>query len=433
MNLIDTLRNEVSGRAVARISQRIGGSDEEVRTAFNFAIPAVLAGLLKNGIKPDGETSFGTIEQTDDKQEFDADYRLNQDDKSLIEDGKKMIGEFFSGEEDALCGELALATGIDKEKSMSLFAMIVPVIASYISKMMLEKKWNTQDLMIAVAESRADINAALPLNIKSNLNLGATHQMDTSDLPDKTIPFTDGTVTETRKSFFGKPEQKTGGFLRWFIPLAVIVILFWWLAGKPGCAREEMVPEIAQDSISANLDTIGEKLKEAFVATAGALDASGNYIIDIGPEGTRKLKDGERLIVGENSVENKIVDFVEANDAKANESEWITFDRIYFEPGKTTLKESSEKQLENIAAIMKAYPTSNLKLAGHTDNTGDKASNSVVSTKRAESCQAALVALGVAKERITTKGYGSEDPIADNKTEEGRAQNRRISVKVLVK
>ena len=433
MNLIDTLRNEVSGQAITRISQRIGSSDEEVRTAFNFAIPAVLAGILKNGIKQGDGTHFITLQPQDNINEFNADASLDQDDKTLIEDGKQMIANFFLGEEDALCGELALATGIDKEKSISIFAMIVPVIGGYISKMMFDKKWNTQDLMIAIGESRADINAALPLNVKSKLNLGATHQMDSADLPEKTIPFTDGTLIETRKSFSGDAEQKTGGFLRWFIPLAIILILFWWLAGKPGCAREEMVAGVAQDSISANLDTIGEKLKEAFVATAGALDASGNYIIDIGPEGTRKLKDGERLIVGENSVENKIVDFAEANEGKALESDWITFDRIYFETGKTTLKASSEKQLENIAAIMKAYPNTNLKLGGYTDNTGDKAINSKISTQRAESCQAALVALGVDKSRITTKGYGSADPIADNKTEEGRAQNRRISVKVLVK
>ena len=433
MNLIDSLRNDVSGHAVTRVSQRIGGSDEEVRTAFNFAIPAVLAGILQNGIKKDDPTNFLTQQPDNERIVFDADFRLNQDEKTLIEDGKQMMADFFSDEEDALCGELALATGIDKEKSISLFAMIVPVIGSYISKMMFEKKWTTQDLMMAIAESRADINAALPLNIKSNLNLGATHELDPSQADDKTIPFTDGTVIETRKSVFGKPEQETGGFLRWFIPLLIILILFWWLAGKPGCAREEMVAGLAQDSISANIDTIGEKLKEAFVATAGALDASGNFVIDIGPEGTRKLKNGERLLVGENSVENKIVDFAEVNEGKEKESNWITFDRIYFETGKTTLKASSEKQLENIAAIMKAYPNTTLKLGGYTDNTGDKAINNKVSTQRAESCQAALVALGVDKNRITTKGYGSADPIADNSTEEGRAQNRRISVKVMTK
>lgn len=431
MNLIDTLQNEVSGRAVARISQRIGGSDEEVRTAFNFAIPAVLAGILQNGIKSGDENHFITLQPSNQGEKFNADLRLDQDDKSLTEDGKAMIAHFFSGEEDALCGELALATGIDKEKSISLFAMIVPVIGNYISKIMFDKNWNTQDLIYAIAENRADINAALPLNVKSKLNLGATHQMDSADLPDKTIPFTDGTVIETRKSFFRKPEQKTGGFLRWFIPLMIIIILFWWLAGKPGCAREEMTEAVAQDSLVANLDSIGEKLKDAFVATAGALDASGNFVIDIGPEGTRKLTNGERLVIGKNSVETKIIDFAEAQ--KAAESDWITFDRIYFETGKTTLKANSEKQLENIASIMRAYPSIELKLGGFTDNTGNKSTNKEISQQRAESCQAALVALGIEKNRLSAQGFGSSNPIADNSTEQGRAQNRRISVKVLYK
>lgn len=432
MNLIDTLRNEVSGRAIARISQRVGATNEQVRTAFNFAIPAVLAGIFKNGVKTGDKTHFITL-QPDNTEQWNADERLDQDDRSLIEDGKTMMSHFFAEEEDPLCGSLALESKIDKQKADSIFAMIVPVIGSYISKLMFEKKWNIQDLMYAIGESRADINAALPLNIKSHLNLGSTHEYANEHAPDKTIPFTDGTLIETRKSFYGKPEQENGGFLRWFIPLAIIVILFWWLAGKPGCTKKDMDTATTGDSLVSNLDTIGQKLKDAFVATAGALDASGNYIIEIGPEGSRKLKNGERLLIGENSVENKMIDFAEANDGKATESNWITFDRIYFETGKSSLTANSEKQLENIAAIMKSYPNISIKLGGYTDTTGDRAINNKISTERAESCQAALVALGVEKDRLSAKGYGSSDPIADNKTEEGRAQNRRISVKVISK
>ena len=432
MNLIDTLRNEVSGRAITRISQRIGATDEQVRTAFNFAIPAVLAGLLKNGAKAEDKTHFLTLHPSD-TIELNADERLDQDDRSLIADGKDMMSHFFAEEEDPLCGSLALESKIDKQKADSLFAMIVPVIGSYISKLMFDKKWNTQDLMYAIGESRADINASLPLNIKSHLNLGSTHEYQNEHAPDKTIPFTDGTLIETRKSIYGKPEQENGGFLRWFIPLAILVILFWWLAGKPGCARQDMDTVTTKDTLVANLDTIGEKIKEAFVATAGALDASGNYIIEIGPEGSRKLKDGERLMIGENSVENKMIDFAEANDGKTAESDWITFDRIYFDTGKSSLTAKSEKQLENIAKIMKSYPNISIKLGGYTDNTGDRAINSKISTERAESCQAALEALGVEKNRLSAKGYGSSHPIADNKTEEGRAQNRRISVKIISK
>ena len=96
MNLIDSLRNDVSGHAITRVSQRIGGSDEEVRTAFNFAIPAVLAGILQNGIKKDDPTNFLTQQPDNERIVFDADFRLNQDEKTLIEDGKQMVADFFS-------------------------------------------------------------------------------------------------------------------------------------------------------------------------------------------------------------------------------------------------------------------------------------------------------------------------------------------------
>ena len=76
---------------------------------------------------------------------------------------------------------------------------------------------------------------------------------------------------------------------------------------------------------------------------------------------------------------------------------------------------------------MRQYPSANLVLEGHTDSTGSAAYNKKLSQQRADAVKTVLVDhYNVSADRITTVGYGEEKPIADNKTSEGRAENRRV-------
>ena len=104
-----------------------------------------------------------------------------------------------------------------------------------------------------------------------------------------------------------------------------------------------------------------------------------------------------------------------------------------FETGKSTLKPESAEQLKNIAEILKAFPSVNIKLGGYTDNTGDANANLKLSGDRASTVKAELVKLGITDARLESEGYGQENPVATNDTEEGRAANRRISVRVTKK
>jgi len=101
---------------------------------------------------------------------------------------------------------------------------------------------------------------------------------------------------------------------------------------------------------------------------------------------------------------------------------------ITFETGKATIAPESEVLIDQVAAALKTAPTLNLEVAGHTDNVGTAASNQTLSEQRAEAVRNALVARGVDAARLTAKGYGQTSPVADNRTEEGRAQNRRVEL-----
>lgn len=102
---------------------------------------------------------------------------------------------------------------------------------------------------------------------------------------------------------------------------------------------------------------------------------------------------------------------------------------IYFDTNKTDIKPESEPTLEEIAKLLKSQPTLNLLVVGHTDNVGTFASNMDLSQRRAQAVVNTLTSKhGVANERLTPVGDSFSAPVASNKTEEGRAKNRRVEL-----
>lgn len=101
---------------------------------------------------------------------------------------------------------------------------------------------------------------------------------------------------------------------------------------------------------------------------------------------------------------------------------------IQFSSNSAAILPESQPQLASIHMLLKEDGSLNLQIVGHTDSMGDAAYNRQLSQKRAESVQQALVALGIEAGRLTAEGMGEEKPVADNKTSEGRARNRRVEL-----
>ena len=89
-----------------------------------------------------------------------------------------------------------------------------------------------------------------------------------------------------------------------------------------------------------------------------------------------------------------------------------------------------KRNSNNIATVLTSCPSVHLDIAGFTDNVGSADSNLRLSQKRADSVVAQLVNKGVPRDRLTAEGYGEEDAVADNSMEQGRAQNRRVAMRV---
>jgi len=101
---------------------------------------------------------------------------------------------------------------------------------------------------------------------------------------------------------------------------------------------------------------------------------------------------------------------------------------INFDTSKSDLKDDGVAAVKEIAALLKADPTLKISIEGHTDNVGTPQSNKQLSHARASSVMQAVVAQGTDAARLKAVGHGQESPVGDNRTEAGRAQNRRVEL-----
>lgn len=106
----------------------------------------------------------------------------------------------------------------------------------------------------------------------------------------------------------------------------------------------------------------------------------------------------------------------------------LTLGDVLFDLNRAELKSSGEDTVERLAEFMSEYEERRVRVEGYTDSTGEASYNQDLSERRAEAVRDALMDMGISRDRIETKGFGEEYPVASNDSSAGRQQNRRVEI-----
>ena len=158
--------------------------------------------------------------------------------------------------------------------------------------------------------------------------------------------------------------------------------------------------------------------KTARIVGAGIGAAAGGYV---GYKMDQQIKELKEATSGTG---------VDVNETPNGDGILLNLPDVTFAVNSTNITPTMQTVLNDVAASMIKYPNSLVDVMGHTDSTGSDAYNLDLSKRRAEAVANYLVLQGVSRARIETIGYGEQYPVADNSTAAGRAQNRRVEIRI---
>jgi outer membrane protein OmpA-like peptidoglycan-associated protein len=414
-NLFQSAAGLFNNQAVQAIAGQFNESENTITKALSGVIPGIIGGLASKAEAPGGTSAIDHLVKDTHAQFEDADLGALLGNSSLMSSGWEMVKGLFGSQSDNLLGKLASFSGGKVSTITSLLGVGLPMVMKLLRGHAKSNDLSAGGLASLLSSQKASVLSSLPAGL------------DLSSVYDNAFP--KAVVADV------KAEEPAAPGNKWLWPLIILLLLaalLWWWFNRSKTAETTTAPVVADTVVTATTTTLVDP------ATLGKLDtATGNFMYNLGSLKEIKLSDGTVFKVGENSSEARLFNFLNDNNVSVDTVDktkgWISLDRVYFETGKNTLTAQSTEQLKNIAAILKAFPNSNIKFGGYTDNTGAEDANMTLSGNRAAAALAAVVGMGVDAGRAASEGYGPMHPIATNETAEGRALNRRVDVRVTKK
>lgn len=393
-SIFASLLNTVDRRAIDTVAHVLGQPEQAVSRGMESSIAGMLGGLSNKSSDPSvlrrildlvpsslGGVSWSQIAGS-----------LGDPNSPLIAAGKRLVPALFGAGDTAVTNGISRASGLPLGAASTLMAMAGPVVMSFIGKLIRDGGTTINGLAGLLQRDAPAIRSALPAE------LSETFWPDTTRVT--ASPVVAQTVQKERSSSWVLPALATA---------AALALGLAWLLNH------------------AHRPTVGvTSIPVRPVPTGGA-----SRVAPTAPNLVCTLP--ASVTLPEGGVESRLLAFVQNPGTKLEETTWFNIDQLTFDTGSARMRPESQGQVNNIGAILTNCPNVRMTIAGYTDNVGNAEANLRLSRSRANSVVAQLVSKGVSPDRLTAEGYGEENPVADNSTAGGRAQNRRAAMRVTQK
>jgi len=459
MNLINEAKDSLTIDFLNNASQQIGETPTVIQTALSAALPTILSGLIQRVSEPGGVSSVmdltaqvttpgravgNVAEPAGGMLAQPAGNSTAGQFTSLLTTGASAVQNLFGNKTGAITDAIASFSGLKTSSASAVLSLAGTVMLGVLGRRIATTTSRPLDVAGLLTSQANAVWKAMPVGLGALLAMIPGFDLFVSGLQDSnsatpapSVAVSASLPVEGQYSNYADPvnADAPNRWLPWLLLALGAVALFFVLRS----CRNERPPNAEApgvnltDSAKVPSDATAESDNGA-TAMGAVTDSAGSAIsegvTDLGAFFKRKLPSGVELNIPENGIENKLVGFIEDASKPVDKTTWFNFDRLLFDTGRATLQPASQEQLGNIADVLKAYPNVAIKLGGYTDNTGNAQANQKLSNDRANSVMNELIRLGIAPDRLAAEGYGAQYPLAPNDTEAGRAQNRRIAVRV---
>lgn len=400
LNLFDSVKAVFTNDLIGKAASYLGEDESIMSKAISAGIPTMLSGIVNNAASDGGANIMNLAKQAAGSGIMDNVGGLfSSSNSSLLGTGSSMLSGLFGNKTSMLSSLISNFSGVKSSSASSLMSLLAPVALSFIGKHALSNNLSGGGILSWLNGQKNQISAAVP----SGLNLSGILDGGSHAISD----------TVHKAAHYVEPEKTANKWL-WPVLLSLLGIGLLWYFLK-GCNDTPVTPAV--------IDTAVIEPKVIDTPVVSTLPAAVSFKV--------KLPDGSELDANKGGIEDQLVTFLNDANAKPGKDVWFDFDNLNFNTSTAEILPASQQQLNNIIAILKAYPKAKIKIGGYTDKTGDEAVNKKLSQARAAAVQTALAAASVGGQVSGAEGYGSQfAKAAADAPDSERVKDRRVSVSV---
>jgi outer membrane protein OmpA-like peptidoglycan-associated protein len=420
-NLMEMVKNYFTAEFTNHASSALEENTSGISKALSAIIPTSLAGILNKSTS--GTAGANDVFEMAKSSVNNVSSGNNVGLSSDQEKGNSLLSRLFNGNQSAITGAISSFAGIKDSSTSSLMAMALPSIFGLLGRHAEQNNLSASGLAGFLSSQKDHIMQAMPAGLTSLAGMlglsslqGAASHLKSPDL--KTAHPTSHSSIDDVKTISERPTGK------WLVPLIVILIVIaglWYFSRSCNETRPSTATVTDTTAASNKKDSGTAMTSTPPDTTAGSIKV--------------QLPNGKQLEANKGGIEDQLVTFLNSDWKSLSDdslkNRWFNFDNLNFDLGTATITPTSEKQLDNIAEILKAYPDAKIKIGGYTDASGNAADNKKLSQDRANAAKAGLDKRGVGSQVIGAEGYGSQyAKYPASASDDQRALDRHVSVSV---
>lgn len=424
LNVIDLIKGQLGPALISQAATKYGESESGISKAISGLLPIVLGGMANNASNPSVLDAISTSNSSGMLNNLLG----STENSSVI---STVLSAIFGDKIGGLVNTVSSFAGVNSTTVQSLLGMVTGATAGSVGKYATDNNLDKSGISSLLEDQKGIVSTLMPAGLSlASLGLGNMFGSSTSHVENVTV----STPTEpkvevnrggaTHVNVDNEPNGN-GSIWKWLLPLllALAIAIFLWKRCDSD-KKDVVVTDTADTMVVADGATTDTLATADNTTTMTKVDED----IDLNGVALKGYKGG---------MEDSMITFLKSGNYKnaaddaALKDTWYTFDKVNFKIGSSTeLEAGSQVQMDNLLAILKAYPEAKIKVGGYTDKTGDEAKNVSLSKARAEYIKKWLTDKGVGAQVLDAEGYGSKFATVDAAaTNDERAVDRKMAVR----